>query len=204
PTLSDAQASTQTPMPQCISPMLATPAEKLPANQDNFAFEFKWDGVRMVSYLDRGKMRLLTRNCIEATHRYPELRPLAEALSDHSLILDGEIVALDSVDRPSFERLQRRMHLTDANDIARAVRNLPIFYVVFDLLYVDGRPLLEQPYSKRRELLEELVGSGSCWQVPSPHIGQGQAMIDVARSAGLEGIVAKKLNSVYEPGRRSR
>jgi bifunctional non-homologous end joining protein LigD len=191
-------------MPACIAPMLATLAEKLPANQDDFAFEFKWDGVRTVSYFDRGGFRLLTRNNIDATHRYPELRALAEALSDHSAILDGEIVALDSVDRPSFERLQRRMHLTDATAIARAARQIPIFYVIFDLLYLDGQLLLEQRYLKRREMLEELVGPGRCWQVPSPHIGEGQAMIDVARRANIEGIVAKKLDSAYEPGRRSR
>src|SRR5207248_10957954 len=99
---------------------------------------------------------------------------------------DGEIVALDSVDRPSFARLQRRMHLTDASAIARAVRQVPIFYAVFDLLYLDGALIVEQPYVKRRELLDELVGSGSCWQVPSPHVGEGQAMFEVARGAGLE------------------
>src|SRR5256885_3322233 len=96
PPISDAPIA----MPACIAPMLATLSEKLPANQDDFAFEFKWDGVRTVSYLDRDKFPLLTRNNIEATRRYPELRALAEALSDHSVILDDEIVALDSVDRP--------------------------------------------------------------------------------------------------------
>jgi bifunctional non-homologous end joining protein LigD len=96
------------------------------------------------------------------------------------------------------------MHLTDASAIARAVRQVPIFYAVFDLLYLDSGLLLDQPYLKRREMLAELVGSGRCWQVPSPHIGEGQAMIDVARRANLEGIVAKKLDSAYEPGRRSR
>src|SRR4051812_29651268 len=95
------------PMPDCVSPMLATLTTTLPPNQEQFAFEFKWDGVRTVSYFDRGDFKLLTRNRIEATRRYPELRALAEALANRRAILDGEIVALDNVDRPSFFRLQR-------------------------------------------------------------------------------------------------
>jgi bifunctional non-homologous end joining protein LigD len=184
--------------------MMATLATALPAESDQYAFEFKWDGVRIVSYFDAGRFRLLTRNHLDSTRRYPELRTLAEALGPHRAVLDGEIVALDDVDRPSFSRLQHRMHLNDAPSIARAVRRIPIYYVIFDLLWLDGRSLLKEPYVTRRKMLEALTSSGSCWQVPPAHFGEGAAILNAARTAGLEGIVAKRLKSPYDAGRRSR
>jgi len=196
---------TQALLPACVPPMLATPSADIPDHPEEFAFEFKWDGVRTISYFeDDGHLKLLTRNCLDATHRYPEIRPLANVLGNRRAILDGEIIALDDHDRPSFSLLQQRMHLTHAHAIARAARQVPIVYVVFDLLYLDGRILTSDPYVKRRRRLEELLTGGSCWRIPAAEIGAGGVTLEAARMNGMEGIVAKRLTSIYEPGRRSR
>jgi bifunctional non-homologous end joining protein LigD len=118
-------------------------------------------------------------------------------------VLDGEIVALDDLDRPSFPRLQRRMHVNDPAAIARLVRDVPILYVLFDVLYLDGRSLIDAPYTERREILEELTLAGPSWQVTPSHVDRGAAMLEAARQNSLEGVIAKKLDSTYEPGRRS-
>ena len=190
-------------MPTKVAPMMATLSAHLPPDDRNYAFEYKWDGVRMAAFLDRGRLRLQTRNLLDATRRYPELSALADALSDHQVILDGEIVALDDLDRPSFARLQRRMHLSDAPSISRAVFEVPIFYVLFDVLHLDGRDTRRLPYTDRRAILEELSLVGPCWQVTSAQVGGGQVFLDGAKSLGLEGVVAKRLDGKYEPGRRS-
>jgi len=178
----------------------------LPHDPANYAFEYKWDGVRALAYHDpRGTPAWLieSRNQLDITHRYPELRGLRDALGKRSAILDGEIVALDDLDRPSFPKLQRRMHVNDAPQIARLVKEVPILYVLFDVLYLDGRSLINEPYTRRRELLEELTLAGPAWQVTPSYVGRGKEMLDAARQNALEGIVAKKLDGTYEIGRRS-
>jgi bifunctional non-homologous end joining protein LigD len=139
------------------------------------------------------------------THRYPELHVLGDALGSRPAILDGEIVALDENDRPSFPLLQRRMHVNGATDVQRAVRDVPIRYLVFDLLYLDGRSVTDRSYVHRRDLLEQLTLVGPTWHVPPAHVGgaEGEAMLAAAREEGLEGVVAKRLDSVYQVGRRS-
>jgi bifunctional non-homologous end joining protein LigD len=124
--------------------MMATLSD-LPADEQNFAFEYKWDGVRAIAYVEGGRVRIDSRNQLDITRRYPELQQLADALgAATTAVLDGEIVALDDVDRPSFARLQRRMHLNDPAAITRAVRDVPIFFLIFDLLALE-RPLDDAP-----------------------------------------------------------
>jgi bifunctional non-homologous end joining protein LigD len=176
----------------------------LPRDRQHYGFEYKWDGVRAIAYVERGHVRIESRNQLDITRRYPELQMLADALGTEArAILDGEIVALDDVDRPSFSRLQRRMHLNDAAAITRAVRDVPIFYLIFDLLHVDGRSTMHLPYAQRRELLDELTLAGSCWQRSPMVVADGESLLKSARALGLEGIVAKRLDSIYEPGKRS-
>src|SRR3954454_19377382 len=154
-----------TTMPQSIAPMLATLAPTVPPDDDNYCFEYKWDGVRAIAYVDGATgLRLESRNQLDITRRYPELRALADALADHRVVLDGEIVALDDVDRPSFSRLQQRMHVNDAASIRRLVNAVPIYYIVFDVLWLDGRSLMNEPQVQRRKMLEELTIAGPCWQ----------------------------------------
>ncbi len=197
-----ARSAKSAPMPSSLAPMLAVHST-LPADPQNYGFEFKWDGMRVVSFWDGKTLAMRSRNDLEATFKYPELHALGPALSSQSAILDGEVVALDEVDRPSFARLQRRMKVSDPRVALRLVNQVPVHYVIFDLLYLDGRSLMDLPYTRRREMLEELTLRGPSWQVTPAHVGEGAAMLETARAHSLEGIVAKRLDSIYEPGKRS-
>jgi bifunctional non-homologous end joining protein LigD len=190
------------PMPERILPMLARTGS-LPVNPDGWSFEIKWDGVRAIAYVQPGRLRLESRNLNEITDAYPEVRGLLDELGMHEAVLDGEIVAFDEHGKPSFERLQRRMHVRGSSAIKRLVASVPVVYAIFDLLYLDGRSLIELPYSERRERLEGLDLGGRAWRVPSIHRGDGARLLDATREQGLEGIVAKRLDCRYEPGRRS-
>jgi bifunctional non-homologous end joining protein LigD len=183
--------------------MLAVLAQALPTGLDHYGFEYKWDGVRALCYWDGRSLRLESRNQLDITRRYPELHVLADALGSRTAVLDGEIVALDESDRPSFPLLQNRMHVNDPAAIRRLVDEVPVRYLVFDLLYLDGRSTIERSYLHRRDLLEQLTLVGPSWQVPPAHVGEGVAMLQAAREQGLEGIVAKRIDSSYQPGRRS-
>lgn len=192
------------PMPERVVPMLAT-AGQLPRDDGAFAYEIKWDGVRAVSYIRDGHLHVESRNLNDITNRYPEIHPIVEALDGHAAVLDGEVVAFDESGRPSFGHLQRRMHLANEIEVRQRMGEVPIAYVLFDILWVDGRTTMELPYEERRAVLQELVPApGACWQVSTPHFGDGAALLEAARRQRLEGIVAKRADSIYETGRRSR
>ncbi len=190
------------PMPQRLTPMLARSGD-LPADEEAWAFEVKWDGIRTLLFCDHGHIELLGRNGTDFTPRYPEVRELARALGARRLILDGEIVAFDEAGRPSFERLQSRMHLASDSAVRRRMRDIPATYVAFDLLYLDGRSTMALTYEQRREVLEALELEGPAWRVPAYHPGEGSSLLAATKELGIEGIVAKRLSSRYEPGRRS-
>ena len=189
------------PMPEGVVPMLARLA-KLPKEDEGWAYEIKWDGIRAIAYLQPGRMRLESRNLNELTAQYPELRGLVRALGAHEVVLDGEIVAFDDEGRPSFERLQQRMHQTSESAIRRRAKSHPATYVIFDLLYLDGRSLMDEPYEERRRQLDALGLQGPHWQVPAYATGDGAGLLAASAERGLEGLVAKRLDSRYEPGRR--
>lgn len=170
---------------------------------DGWAFELKWDGLRALAYVVAGRVRCFTRNGNEVTHRYPELHDLGVALAGHDAVLDGEIVAFDAEGRPSFERLQQRMHVEDCGAIERLRVEIPAVYVLFDVLWLDGRPVTGEPYRIRRELLESLGLDGPAWRTPPYEAGDGSATSAISEQFGLEGVVAKRLDRPYEPGRRS-
>lgn len=191
------------PLPELVRPMLATASEMLPAPDEQWGYEFKWDGVRAVAYLDGGRLRLVSRNDRDVTASYPELRAVGEAVGVRTLVLDGEIVAFDEENRPSFGALQERMHVTDGARARRLAQHTPVAYLAFDLLHLDGRPTIGLPYEERREILESLRLAGDHWQTPPWFRGGGADVLDAAARTGLEGIVAKRLGSHYLPGRRS-
>lgn len=190
-------------MPDNIQPMLATTGE-LPADVARWALEVKWDGVRAIVYVAGGRVRVVGRRGIDATNRYPELQTLADLLPDQSAVIDGEVVAFDSEGRPSFERLQARMHM-DHPDI-RLIRRVPVHYVAFDLLYLSGHALYDLPYRDRRALLDELeLAAGPIEAPPYLHgaeVDQVRELQEWTAEQGLEGLLAKRLDSPYRPGRR--
>lgn len=191
------------PLPELIRPMLASPATALPSPQDRWAYEFKWDGVRATVYVDGGGPRVLSRSDRDVTASYPELRALAETQGARQIVLDGEIVALDDDGRPSFGVLQERMHVTKAAQVRRLMGTVPATYLIFDVLHLDGRSTLGLPYGERRDLLDSLELAGPSWATAPSFAGGGEAVLEASRRAGMEGVVAKRLNSPYTPGRRS-
>jgi bifunctional non-homologous end joining protein LigD len=190
------------PMPERVVPMLAR-AGDLPIDERKWSFEVKWDGVRAIAYVQPGRLRLESRNLREITDGYPEIRGLIGDVGMHDAVFDGEIVAFDDAGRPSFGRLQRRMHVTSPAAVRRLSASTPVVYAIFDLLYLDGRTLTERPYRERREILESLGLSGRAWRVPAAHPGNGARLLEATSEQGLEGVVAKRLDSTYEPGRRT-
>jgi bifunctional non-homologous end joining protein LigD len=189
------------PMPDRLEPMLARTGP-LPPDDGRWAYEIKWDGVRAIAFVQGGTLDLQARSGRDISARYPELRPLAAALAGHEVVLDGEVVAFDGA-RPSFQKLQSRMHLTSDSQIRRMAQQDPVHYIAFDLLYLDGRSLLDDRYDERRAALAELGLAGPTWQAPAHHVGDGAALLEATRAQQLEGIVAKRLDCPYLPGRRS-
>ena len=126
--------------PSGLRPMLATASSDLPEEHGNdWAFELKWDGVRALAYVRNGDLRLESRNGNDITPRYPEIHALADAAQGRELVLDGEVVAFDEHGRPSFSRLQTRMHVLGERNVAALVGSSPLAYLIFDVLHIDGR-----------------------------------------------------------------
>ena len=191
------------PFPEHVPPMLARAGDPPPAGDERWAFEVKWDGIRAICFSEPGRMRFESRNLNDVTASYPELSRLNRALGARTAVLDGEIVAFDEEGRPSFSALQQRMHVASEAAARRRAKDHPVTYVIFDLLYLEGRSLLDEPYEERRRLLDGLDLQGPHWQVPSYLRGDGQVLLDVARDRGLEGIVAKRVDCPYRPGQRT-
>jgi bifunctional non-homologous end joining protein LigD len=189
-------------MPEHLTPMLASPG-RLPQDERGWAFEIKWDGVRAILYAKPGRVRIESRNLNDIAASYPELRALGRELGAREAVLDGEIVAFDEHGTPSFERLQRRMHLTSESAIRRFAHEVPVTYVIFDVLYLDGRLTMGLAYRERRELLERLDLNGVAWHTPAYRpAGDGKALQAAAAERNLEGLIAKDLDSPYRPGER--
>lgn len=182
-----------------IRPMTAVLRAELPEDDAAWAYEFKWDGVRAVAYLAGGRVRLLSRSDRDITATYPELTdpPRPAGLE---AIVDGELVAFAGR-VPSFAALQRRMHvLRPRPELVAAV---PVTYMVFDVLRIGGRPTLRLPYERRRALLERLDLGGGRLAIPPYYAGGGPDVLAASARGGLEGVLAKRLDAPYLPGRRS-
>ncbi|MEV1247270.1 non-homologous end-joining DNA ligase [Nonomuraea sp. NPDC050022] len=176
-------------MPYPIEPMLAVPG-RLPEDRERYGLEVKWDGIRAILHLDR-ELKVTGRHGVEYTRRYPEI----SRFGVKNAVIDGEVVALDPRGRPSFVRLQHRMHLTDPEEVMLEL--YPVTYLPFDLLYLDGTTLLDLPYRDRRSLLDELdIGA-------PPYFPGDSDLLAATQEQGLEGVVAKRLDSPYRPGTRS-
>ncbi|MFF3867439.1 non-homologous end-joining DNA ligase [Micromonospora sp. NPDC001898] len=181
-----------------LKPMLAMTGP-LPAGAD-WAYEFKWDGVRALADITAGRQHLYARSGVEITAAYPELITLGEQVDD--ALLDGEVVLLNQAGQPSFTALAERMHVRDAAKAARLAATVPVTYMIFDLLRLGGADLTGRPWRQRRELLDGLGLGAARWAVP-PTFTDGPATYEAAGEHGLEGVMAKRAGSAYRPGVRS-
>ncbi|MFL6120620.1 DNA ligase D [Actinophytocola sp.] len=188
------------PLPELVEPMLASPGT-LPDEEPDWSYEFKWDGVRALARVEGGRLRLHSRKGNDITVTYPELKELGEELGSTQVWLDGEIVALAD-GRPSFPALQQRMHVNNERHARSLSNSVPVTYLIFDVLHLDGRSCVDLPYAERRELLESLNLNGPHWHV-SPSFDEGAAVVATAREQRLEGVIAKRRSSRYYPGRRT-
>jgi bifunctional non-homologous end joining protein LigD len=198
----DPPSEERDPFPESVVPMLAKLA-KMPASDEGWAAEVKCEGVRAIAYCRPGRLELQSRNLRDISRQYPEVRRLSRQLGARDAVLDGELVAFDENGLPSFERLQQRIHQTEESVVRRRMKSHPVTYVIFDLLYLDGRSLVEQPYGRRRELLGDLELSGESWQTPAYSVGHAEELLAASAERGLEGIVLKRLESSYAPGKRT-
>ncbi len=198
----DSPSEARDPFPGSIVPMLAR-LDKLPAKEEGWAAEIKWDGVRAIAYCRPGRLNLQTRNLRDVTAQYPEVRRLSRQVGTLDAVLDGELVAFDADGRPSFALLQQRIHQTSEAVVRERMKTHPVTYVIFDLLYLDGFDLMAEPYRRRRELLEKLELAGPSWQTPAYSTEHAKELLAVSGERGLEGLVIKRLESAYSPGKRT-
>ena len=183
--------------------MLATLVDK-PFNDDDWLFEIKWDGYRAIAFIEGDRLRLVSRNQNDLTKAYPELQEIPQHVQARTAILDGEIVALEEQGRPSFGLMQQRTGVGEGGRRIRRTRDdIPVVYYVFDLLYLDGYDLMRADLEKRKDLLASILAPNDRLRFSDHYVGRGVDLFNAASARGLEGIVAKRRRSCYEP-KRSR
>ena len=184
-----------------IEPMLSQAASKPPDSKD-YLFEVKWDGLRALIALDEGELRIRGRNGTDFTKQFPELLLPEQAFRATSALFDGEIVCLEADGKPNFRNVIHRMQQKTEGAIERARARHPAVCYVFDCLYLDGRPIVNEPLIRRREWLEDAIRKDSAYRV-SGIVDDGPAFFQAVKEMGLEGIMAKQRNSIYQPAKRS-
>ncbi|MFZ0310310.1 MAG: non-homologous end-joining DNA ligase [Candidatus Sulfotelmatobacter sp.] len=188
------------PMPTTIHPMLATPVDQ-PFDGSEWLFEIKWDGYRAIAFIENGKSRLVSRNQNELTARFPELKDLPKFVHAKTAILDGEVVALDDEGRASFSLMQQRTGFRAGGRRSAANADVPVLYYAFDLLYLDGYDWRKLPLEERKKKLASILITGDALRYSDHYEKQGKALFEMARAKGLEGILAKKRDSIYQERR---
>jgi len=189
-------------MPTEIHPMLATSVDE-PFDGPDWLFEIKWDGYRAVAFIENGKARLVSRNQNELTARYPELKDLAKSVKAKTAILDGEVVALDQQGRASFSLMQQRTGFRPGGRRGATNADVPVLYYAFDLLYLDGYDWRKLPLEGRKKKLASILVTQDSLRYSDHYENQGKALFEIAREKGLEGILAKKRDSIYQERRSS-
>jgi bifunctional non-homologous end joining protein LigD len=206
PTDEPAGSAHEVDFPEHVDPMLATPVDAARfGDEAGWAFEMKWDGVRTIAYLAGGRVKLLSRKGRDDTEAYFEVARGLTKIKVENAILDGEVVVTDAAGRPSFGLLQHRINLTKPADIERAAKAYPAQLMLFDILELNGQSLIKKTYQERRAVLENVLRpeQGSLIQVPPIFEGDLQAAMQTSDQLQLEGVVAKRRNSIYQPGRRT-
>jgi bifunctional non-homologous end joining protein LigD len=184
------------------APMLATPVDR-PFSREGWFFELKWDGVRALAAVENGRVRVVGRSGRDETSRYPELSALTRALHGHSALVDGEIVVMDEDGRPSFERLQSRINVSRESDVRRAMRDHPATYVVFDILHLDGRDLTGTALRIRKKTLKDVLRPVDGVMYADDIERDGETFFAEVSRQGIEGMIGKRADSTYQPGRRT-
>lgn len=184
-----------------IRPMLARPADKPPSSPE-YLYEVKWDGIRAMITLDEGTIRVSGRNGMDITNQFPELLTSDQSFRANSGVFDGEIVCLDPDGKPNFRNVISRMQQTGLGAVERAQAKHPAVCYLFDCLYLDGRPIVNEPLARRREWLADAVRKESAYRV-SETFEDGASLFQAVREMGLEGVMAKKRNGAYLTGKRS-
>ncbi|MGA7382994.1 MAG: DNA polymerase ligase N-terminal domain-containing protein, partial [Terriglobales bacterium] len=202
PVVKSLAGAVKRPMPTAITPMLAMPMEK-PFDDPEWLFEIKWDGYRAVTFIENGKVRLVSRNQNDLTGQYSELHDLPKLVKAKNVIIDGEIVALDEQGRASFSLMQQRTGIRSGGRRTAARLDVPVVYYVFDLLYADGYDLRRVALEERKQALVKLVETNELVRVSEDFPARGVTLFEAAKQQGLEGILAKHRGSLYEE-RRSR
>lgn len=192
----------QDDLPRSIEPMLATLGDE-PFDSPSHIYEVKWDGMRALAFVEGQEVRLQDRFLREVTGIYPELRSIARLGRGAKAVLDGEIVALDEAGRPDFSRLRARLAAPAGEEAQRLAERTPVTFQAFDILYSQGRSVMDYPLRRRKSLLRQAVRPGGFLTVPEFVEREGVAFFEAARQHGLEGIMAKDRESAYLPGQRS-
>lgn len=185
-------------LPDRLGPMLPMPAAE-PFDSSEYCFDVAWDGVRALASIDRGEVRLWGRDLSDLTDRYPEVQALAQ-LAPQGTMVDGELIVSDQAGRPDPVALEVRQHGPSVDSVGQVVPS--VTYVVYDLLYLRGRSVLKEPLTRRRPRMSEAVRSSGRIYVVEPVAEDGLALFEAAREKGLEGVIAKRFDSPYRPGRR--
>lgn len=179
-----------------IRPMLAR-SRGDPFDSEEYSFEVKWDGTRVIAFCEGESHRFQNRRLNQIAYRYPEIRPVVRGRA----VLDGEIVVM-AEGRPNFARLQQREHAMEEFKASLLAKQFPATYVVFDILHWEDQSLLNLPLVERRGILEKVVEPQENVHLSEPIRGEGVALFKAAEERGLEGIMAKRLDSPYRPGKR--
>jgi bifunctional non-homologous end joining protein LigD len=191
---SELQNAHKAAMPAKLGPMLATLADHL-FSDPNWLFEIKWDGVRALAFLRNGELRLRARSGNDITSQYPELQQFSKSVAASQAIIDGEIAVLDSRGHSDFEKLQERMHVRSPS--SQLISEFPVVFFAFDLLYCDGYDLRESPLLERKQLLQKLLHTSERIRYSDHQLEKGKELFALAKENGLEGIVAKRIDSRY-------
>ena len=200
----DLGKAVEAPFPTTILPMLATPGSDA-FDDPKWSYEIKLDGFRTLALVRNGKVKLLSRRGLDSTRQFPELAQLGMLVRSPAAVLDGEVVAIDEAGLPSFGRLQERTGWTGGRSTVSPHPSIPILYYVFDILYDSGVSLTDVPLSERRRLLQARLLDGPSVRLLGSFDGEdGQALLAAVKQQGQEGIVAKRLASRYQPGKRSK
>ncbi|MCI0715495.1 MAG: non-homologous end-joining DNA ligase [Chlorobi bacterium] len=184
-----------------IEPMLAQPRKDIPVS-DSFIYEVKWDGIRVMVSLEDDKITLRSRNNLDLTAKFPELLNVEKSFRATCGLFDGEIVCLDEKGRPDFKDVIHRMQRSHEGEIQRAMKKYPAYCYLFDILYLDGRAVVNEPLGRRRDWLKDAVKKDSSYRI-SEIVDDGKALFAAAGELGLEGIMAKDKTSKYYPGKRT-